>query len=109
IWHVLFSFDDKEKLKEWAQKRLALDDTVAEKFSEIQLKQGYARLSLRALRKILPYLKRGMIYSHAVFVSNIKEVIGERLWVENKQEVYTTIQEIIDDHKHINNLNYEIN
>jgi len=113
IWHVLFSFEDQEKLKEWPMKpkhkNLSLSKKEAEKFSEINLKQGYAQLSLRALRKILPFLREGMIYSHAVFAANISEIIGKKTWNENKDVILKDIKNIIDDHNRINRLNYIIN
>ena len=40
IWHVLFTFDSKEKLKEFAIEKLGLDEDKAEKFSKIKLQQG---------------------------------------------------------------------
>lgn len=45
-------------------------------FSKIHLPSDYASLSLKAIRKILPYMKLyGMIYSHAVFMANLSSVI----------------------------------
>ncbi len=76
IWHALFFFEDEEKLKEWAKVNLQLEDEQAEKFSKIRIPSDYASLSLKAIRKILPYMKDyGMIYSHAVFMANLTSVI----------------------------------
>ncbi len=41
------------------------DEETAEKLSKIELTPGYARLSLKATRKILHYLREGCIYSEA--------------------------------------------
>lgn len=76
IWHVLFTFDSKEKLKEFAISKLKLDEENAEKFSKIKLQQGYATLSLSAIKKILPYLYQGFIYSEAVYLANMPKVLG---------------------------------
>jgi CRISPR-associated endonuclease Csn1 len=38
------------------------DPQTAEKLATIELEPGYARLSLKAIRKILPHLERGMKY-----------------------------------------------
>ncbi len=35
VWHVLFSFDDDDKLKEWAKTNLQLNDEQAEAFADI--------------------------------------------------------------------------
>ena len=81
IWHALFFFDDEEKLKEFAVSRLQLDDELATKFSKISLPNDYAALSLKAIRKILPYLKDyGLIYSEAVFLANLAEVLPRHIW-----------------------------
>ena len=80
IWHVLFFFSDQDKLAQFARNRLQLSDEGARKFSEISLPADYASLSLKAILKILPYLRRGLIYSHAVFLGNLCEVMPSYEW-----------------------------
>ena len=80
IWHVLFFFSDQDKLAQFARNRLQLSDEGARKFSEISLPSDYASLSLKAILKILPYLRRGLIYSHAVFLGNLCEVMPSYEW-----------------------------
>ncbi len=80
IWHVLATFDSTEHLQQFAEQKLQLDKGLAEKFSKINFRQGYASLSLKAIRNILPLLRDGMIYSHAVFLSNMKIVLGPAIW-----------------------------
>ena len=80
IWHALFFFSDKDKLAEFGKKRLQLDDEQAKAFSYITLPSAYASLSLKAIGKILPYLRRGLIYSHAVFLGNLCEVMPSYEW-----------------------------
>lgn len=76
IWHTLFFFDSEDKLKEFAHEKLQMDELHATMFSKIHLSSDYASLSLKAIRKILPYMKQyGMIYSHAVFLANLSSVI----------------------------------
>lgn len=77
IWHTLFFFDDEGHMKMFAMEKLQMDDKHAELFSKIKMPSDYASLSLKAIRKILPYMKEyGMIYSHAVFLANLPKVIG---------------------------------
>ncbi|OFX44343.1 MAG: hypothetical protein A2X13_02140 [Bacteroidetes bacterium GWC2_33_15] len=101
VWHVLFTFDNEENLKEFARNKLLLDESSAQKFSKINLKQDYSQLSLKAINKILPYLQEGLIYSYAVFIANIENVIGKSIWniKENQQIIRTSIKKIIDNHK----------
>ena len=81
IWHALFFYDDAEKLKEFAKDRLQLADDDADKFSKISMPQDYASLSLKAICKILPYLKNyGLRYDEAVFLANLKAVLPSHVW-----------------------------
>ena len=80
IWHVLFFYTDDTKLAEFAKNRLQLNDEEARKFCEISLPGDYASLSLKAICKILPYLRRGLIYSHAVFLGNLCDVMPQYEW-----------------------------
>ena len=106
IWHALFFFDDEDKLKEFAKSRLQLSDDDATRFSKITLPQDYASLSLKAIRKILPYMRDyGLIYSHAVFLGNLKEVLPSHVWgvpqvrdaaIEKVIEVLLSVQRTSD-------------
>ena len=80
IWHALFFYTDDTKLAEFGKNRLQLNDEEAKKFCEISLPNDYASLSLKAICKILPYLRRGLIYSHAVFLGNLCEVMPQYEW-----------------------------
>lgn len=96
IWHVLFFYDDEDKLKEFAKDRLQLDDELAEKFSKISIPNDYAALSLKAIRKIMPYLRNyGLIYSEAVFLANLVDVLPQHVWgVKEMREA--AIESVID-------------
>lgn len=76
IWHVLNTFDGQENLKSFAVEKLQLDEEKAERFSKIKLNKGYATLSLSAIKKILPYLQKGFLYSQAVYLANLYKVLG---------------------------------
>ena len=84
LWHLHFSkgTNKKDKTKpniflyEFAKNNLQLDDEKANRFTKIRLQQGYATLSLNAIKKILPYLQQGFLYSHAVYLANIDKVMN---------------------------------
>ena len=80
IWHALFFYSDDDKLAQFGRNRLQLSADEAKAFGEIRLPSDYASLSLKAIRKILPYLRRGLIYSHAVFLANLGEVMPAYEW-----------------------------
>lgn len=106
IWHVLFTFDSEQKVQAFSQRRLKLDDNQKKAFNGITLKKDYASLSLKAIRKMLPYLREGLIYSHAVFLANMGEVIPVEVWKdeENKRVIHDEIFNIIqtqNEERHI--------
>lgn len=87
LWHLLFN-EEKPKLRKIAQEKLLLsikqksdksknkiDETDA--FSDLKdiLVSGYAALSEYSLKKIIPFLKKGHIYSDAVLLSELPEAI----------------------------------
>ncbi len=80
VWHSLFFYSDEYKLAQFAKDRLQLTDDEASKFSKISLSSDYASLSLKAICKIIPYLRRGLGYSHAVFLGNLCEVMPSCEW-----------------------------
>ena len=100
-WHALYTFDSDQKLKEYADKHLDFDEDQKTIFSEkIKLKQDFASLSLKAINKILPYLREGLIYSHAVFLANMEETVPESIWKdeESKELIRNSIKDIIENH-----------
>lgn len=89
IWQIFFQFrttvwngkDETIKkhdwLKKYAAKKWKIDNEVVlnslpKKANSIET--GYGMLSRKAITNILPYLKKGMIYSHAVFYANLPNV-----------------------------------
>ena len=92
VWHALFFYSDESKLAEFAKKHLQLGDDDAQKFSKIKTPSEYASLSLKAINKILPYLRQGKIYSHAVFLANLCEVAPDSIWEDKGKRA-----EFIDD------------
>ena len=108
FWHVLFTFDSEEKLKEFAELKLGLTEEKAKKFSKIKLQQGYATLSLSAIKKILPYLKKGFIYSKAVYMANFQKVLGTHEisedFVNHFAEEIDVIYEDVSTKRKLNNV-----
>lgn len=84
LWHLHFVKKDNKKtsetafdfLKRWGIEKLKLESTKAETFARIRFQQGYATLSLSAIKKILPYLQQGFIYSEAIYLANLNKVLG---------------------------------
>lgn len=100
VWHVLFSFDDDDKLREWAKNNLQLNDEQADRLLKAPIKQGYAALSLNAINKILPYLQSGYRYDEAVFIANLPKAVPQNMWQnENtRQSIIKDICGLLDEY-----------
>ncbi len=102
LWHLHFSKGANKKdkiqphifLKEFAINNLKLEEEKAIKFSKIRLQQGYATLSLNAIKRILPYLQQGFIYSHAVYLANMDKVMNIN---DISSEVISNFSKVIND------------
>lgn len=104
IWHCLFldTFGNKAKAqgrKEFAEKHLELNLKGVEDFQKIKLVKGYGSLSKAALKKIVPFLKKGEIYSHAVFLANITKVLSRNLNDDEQKTIAKKISEALNIHK----------
>ena len=79
VWHCLqmdtFGSKDKKTVRaEFAKKHLKLDEKALDNFVKIKLVKGYGSLSKSAIKKIIPFLEKGEIYTNAVFLANVTEV-----------------------------------
>lgn len=101
IWHVCFNYDDEENIVEFAQTNLLFDDKKTKSFINlwVAIPQGYSMLSLKAIRNINRFLNRGLIYSEAVLLAKIPEIIGEEKWVNIKDECISNIEIISNSNK----------
>ena len=108
IWHVWKTFDSTEKLKSFAAS-LHLDDELQDKFSKTFLKEGYINYSLKAVKKILPYLKRGYTLTHAILLANIDKIFMPGVFESNKEEIITRTIHIIDFFKIYNKASQIVN
>lgn len=87
VWHALFSFDDEERLRGWAEEKLQLSAEEAQRFASIPLPQGYASLSLNAIDKMLPPLRAGYRFDEAVFAANLKAVLPEEVYADERKRL----------------------
>lgn len=74
-FHALSFFDNDEKLEVWLETNLGIEADTAKKVAGIKMVSAYASLSHKVIRKILPYMREGMIYSYAVMLANIDAVL----------------------------------
>lgn len=100
LWHLLSVATSDVYLNEYAKEKLGFDAKYAKAFSKIKLKKDFASLSLSAIHKILPYIKEGLLYSHAVFMANIENIVDESIWkdIEQRKYIRTKIAEIVENY-----------
>lgn len=66
LWHVLYSIDEPEQLLATLQKPpFCFTESQAQTLSKVGFKAEFGNISTRAVRKILPYLQQGYVYSEA--------------------------------------------
>ncbi|WP_177733090.1 type II CRISPR RNA-guided endonuclease Cas9 [Flavobacterium inviolabile] len=106
LWHLLSVSTSEVYLYEYAKDKLGLEDKASKAFSRIRLKKDFASLSLNAINKILPYVKEGLLYSHAVFMANIENIVDKEIWEDITQRKYIQdkIALIIENHIYENSL-----
>lgn len=101
VWHVLFSFEDEEKIEEFASEKLNLDKKQTNSFLKawLSIPQGYSMLSLKAIKNINIFLRDGHIYSEAVLLAKIPEIIGIELWKENEEIINNELRSLMERNK----------
>lgn len=96
IWHVLYFFDSKSNVKEYAMKHWNFTEEQASTIAKFNTKEGYASLSRKALGNILPFLQMGFAYDVAVVLGGIKNTFGSK-WETIEQEKKSFITDNVED------------
>lgn len=101
VWHILFSFEDEEYFQEFLVAVLELDDEKVKELKTLYnaFPVGYANLSLKAINCILPFLQEGLIYSEAVILAKIPEIIGRDLFAKEKTNIMDGIKNVIENNR----------
>ncbi|MDD4019254.1 MAG: HNH endonuclease domain-containing protein [Kiritimatiellae bacterium] len=111
---ALTFFKDEEELKKWAQlvkiqrkdKRgtprepsqgLGLPPEAAERFAKIHIPEGRAGYSLHAIRKILPFLRKGVELSQAIFLAKLPDALRD--FNENEDQFIAELAQINADYR----------
>lgn len=102
LWHLCYSSDEVEELMEMIQGKTQLTETQFAQLPRLwdALQEGYATLSLKALRKILPFLKEGMLYNEAVSLAKLPEMLGDH-WDADREIIIKDIRQLTRENKHL--------
>lgn len=101
IWHAIFDFDE-EYLEKFAVEKLEVQNIdVTRNKVEVSLSPlvilkkkltiGYGDLSLKVLKKIIPFLKEGYLYNEAVVLAKLPDLMGED-WTEKRDFILELAQ-----------------
>lgn len=95
IWHICCESDEKSFVKDFAKEALGLSPSKVISMGALweAIQEGYANLSLCALRKINPFLAKGYMYSDAVMLANLPSIMGEAAFQENEQVILSLIEQ----------------
>jgi CRISPR-associated endonuclease Csn1 len=101
IWHLLFSFEDEEQLKEVFRSNFGLDEDQLDEVIVLwnSFPNGYASLSLKAITNILPFLRHGLIYTEAVLLAKIPDVIGKEKFQQSELFFKSRIKAAIEENR----------
>lgn len=92
VFDALTFFDDTDKLRGWFRKHFpALDEKAILRLSAIHSKEGNANYSLKAINRILPFLRKGYELSQARFLAKLPDVIPG--FADNEDEILDNLKE----------------
>ena len=89
IWHLAYCSDDFEELAEFSEKQMRLTKEQCSQMTRLwsSIQEGYASLSQKAIHNILPFLRKGIIYSEAVAFAKIPDIIGHDRWEQQGNDI----------------------
>ncbi|MDZ4757039.1 MAG: HNH endonuclease domain-containing protein [Bacteroidota bacterium] len=107
LWHLVYDAQITKKQTDnlgeriipILKKHFPIIEFDVKDFDKFPLDKGYASLSASSIRKVLPYLKQGMIYSQAVFIANLENVLGGKLDDETLSLLSNDFNKILNQHK----------
>ncbi|NJK96077.1 MAG: hypothetical protein HC905_15255 [Bacteroidales bacterium] len=66
LWHVIYSIQDHDDCKRTLIEKFSIDEESAYKLAKLDFTiESFGNKSVKAIRKILPYLMEGEVYSSA--------------------------------------------
>lgn len=74
LWHILYSIKDKDELFKVLSEKFGINDseTLNRLYALDFVKAGYANKSAKFIRKLLPLLRKGVMYSEACKMIGIR-------------------------------------
>jgi len=100
LWHICYSFDEKENVETFANEKLHFDEKQTEQLVRIffSIQQGYSMLSLKAIKNINRFLEEGLIYPDAVLLAKLPDIFKSQ-WANEKDVIVAEIDTIIRNNR----------
>ena len=104
LWHICYSSDEDIDVSSFAEDKLNWDENKTKQLLRIwgDIREGYAMLSLKAIKNINRFLRKGYGYSDAVMLAKLPEIIGREQWLAKEEEYLSRIFDIFAEVKHTN-------
>lgn len=104
IWHVCYSSDEDADVISFAEEKLGWDSNMTKQLRLIwgDIREGYAMLSLKAIKNINYFLRKGLGYSNAVMLAKLPDILGRELWMSRVNEYLPQILHVFDNIKQEN-------
>lgn len=104
IWHVCYSSDEDADVISFAEGKLGWDSDKTKQLRLMwgDIREGYAMLSLKAIKNINYFLRKGLGYSDAVMLAKLPDILGHELWMSRTDEYLLQILHVFDNIKQEN-------
>lgn len=104
LWHLCYSSDEDIDVSSFAIDKLQWDDIKTSQLLRIwgDIREGYATLSLKAIKNVNYFLRKGLGYSDAVLLAKLPDIIGHEQWIAQENEILPLILEMFNNVKQKN-------
>lgn len=110
VWHICFSYDEMDCVQEFGTDTLKFDEEQCKQLCRIfmNIEQGYSNLSLKAIKNINRFLKRGFIYTDAVLLAKLPDLFVDK-WQEVEDAVVNDLDAVIAQNRSEREVNNIVN
>lgn len=100
IYHICSTFSDEENIVEFAAN-INLNEKSTKALINLwaAMPDGYSMLSYKAITNINRFLSKGFIYTEAVLLAKIPEIISSEEWNNHDSEIIKGIRDIIEKNR----------
>ena len=95
FWHLLYSVEDENSLRKLLKEKFGIEEEFLSALANLAFEEGFSNLCAKAIKKILPHMKRGMKYSEACAAAGYAHSVRSRTAEELRSREYKTRLEIL--------------